>query len=504
MPNVRLSKRSISGLILATYAVLQTIMLICSSGIQAAEYRLQSSIALMAETDDNARLQAKDGDIYSLQGESAILNVNFSSNQENRSLSINNRFATSQYDLNRYNSEDFSTTVSYQRSFERGSLSLDLSASDESIRTLENQFGNDGSTEIRTTKATSYSFAISGQRQLTERQFLQNQFSVQQRDYDSDNRSSYDYFSNSLLWVYSINSALSLQANLSLSSFRPEKTDGIEYAFIDVARNQYGLSDQEILSRMEFCANQLDSFDPYSPNTALSFPAPIPNFTSSEVSCFNAKSFSLEQDAINLQIGLQYQWTENLSLNLLIGSSYSETEQDQFSIYKCTPFLYLNYGCNLDLWELSDQAINETGVLTGNYIQETEQDNLSFNVDLNYQYSERASTALKASQSQEQTAYGLSVDTRRVSLSNMWKINEVNSLNLNISQVERNRSFTESNRALYSDNIFQLNISHIRYWQNNLRSNLGYLFTERDNGNQQRNRWMLTLTWQPEALNWSK
>ena len=135
----------------------------------------------MAETDDNVRLQTNINEIESLQGTSAIVNADFSRRQVNRSLSINGRFSSRQYDLNRYNSEDFSTALNYQRSFERGSLSLNLSASDESIRTLENQLENEGSTEQRATKATrAIPLAISGQSQLTVRQFLQNQFSFQQ------------------------------------------------------------------------------------------------------------------------------------------------------------------------------------------------------------------------------------------------------------------------------------------------------------------------------------
>ena len=487
MINARLllsMKTSLTGRLLSALPIF---VLLFSLASQAAEYRFQSSIALMAESDDNVRLQAKDGDIYSLQGESAILNADFSRNQANRSLSINGRFAGRQYDLNRYNSKDVSVTANYQRSFERGSLSLNLSASDESIRSLENQLENEGSTEQKATKATSYSLAISGQRQLTERQFLQNQFSVQQRDYDSDNRSSYDYFSNSLLWVYSINSALSLQANLSLSSFRPEKTDGIEFAFIEIARNDYSLDDPSIFNRMVFCTDNLDPLDPYNSDTALAITAPIPNFQPpyTGIACFNGRSFSLEQDTINLQLGLQYQWTENLTVNLLIGSSYSETEQDRFSPY----------------------AFAVTGQLTGNYIEEREQDNLSFNVDMDYQHSARVSTSLKASQSQEQTAYGLSVDTRRVSLSNKWKINEINTLKVYLSKVDRDQSLTESNETLYSDNISKLNISHIKYWHNNLRSNLSYTYSNLDKGvpgSRERDRWILTLTWQPEALSWSK
>ena len=303
MLTVRLFPRSIRHLILTAYAVLQVMILIFSSASHASEYRFQNSIALMTETDDNVRLSANEIDIFSLQGESVILNADFSRNQANTSLSINNQFSSRQFDLNRYNSDDVSTTINYKRSFERGTLSLNLSASDESIRSLENQLENDGSTEQRATKARSYSLAISGQRQLTERQFFQNQFSVQQRDYDSENRTSYDYFSNSVLWVYSINPTLSLQANLSLSSFRPEKTNGVEFAFIDVARNQYGLSDQAILSRMVFCADLLDPPpDRYNPDTALVLPAPIPNFQPpySGIACFNGRSFSLEQNTINL------------------------------------------------------------------------------------------------------------------------------------------------------------------------------------------------------------
>ena len=452
---------------------------------QAAEYRLQPSISLMTETDDNVRLSANDIDIYSLQGESAILNADFSRSQTNRSLSINNRFASRKYDLNRYNSEDFSTTLNYQRGFERSSYSLNLSASDESIRSLDNQPGNDGATVQRANKAQSYSLSLTGQYQLTEQHRLQNQFSAQQRHYDNEERSNYNYFSNNFLWVNAINPQLSMQVNLSLSSFRPEKTNGIEYAFIETAIEDYGLSNATIISRMEDCFDRLNPLDPYNPDTALVLPAPIPNFDSTEINCFNAKSFSLAQDTINLQVGLQYQWTENLRLDLLIGSSHSETERDVFSL----------------------NAILVTGELTGNFVQETEQKNLSYNVDVNYQHSAVVSSSLKASQSQEQTAYGSSVDTRRITLSNAWRINQLNTLKFSLFQRERSQSLTNTDRELYNRNYTQLHITHVKYWPNNIRSDFRYFHSISDNGAQQngkRNRWILSLTWQPEATIWSK
>ena len=86
---VRLFSRSMLHIILPPYTVLQATILLFSSTGQAAEYRFQPSIALMAETDDNVRLQTNINEIESLQGTSAIVNADFSRRQVNRSLSIN-------------------------------------------------------------------------------------------------------------------------------------------------------------------------------------------------------------------------------------------------------------------------------------------------------------------------------------------------------------------------------------------------------------------------------
>ena len=494
MPNLRLSKRSISGLILATYSVLHATVLLSSPASQAAEYHFQPSIALMAETDDNVLLSANEIDIYSLQGESATLNADFSRNQINTSLSFNNQFSSRKFDLNRYNSEDVSTTINYQRSFERGTLSLNLSASDESIRTLENQFENDGSTEQRATKARTYSFAISGQRQLTEQQFFQNQFSVQQRDYDSDNRTSYDFFSNSLLWVYSINSGLSLQANLSLSSFQPEKTDSIEFAFVDdlIAILPSALTETEIfniiIGRMNQCLLDAESEspnNPYNPETAILIPTSAPTYSNDNFFCFNARSNSLEQDTINLQLGLQYQWTENLSLNFLIGRSQSETVRDVFD---------------------PANAISVTGELTGNYVLDTEQNNLSYSADISYQHSASITTKFSTIRAEEQTAYGISNNTSRFTLSNKWQINPLTKLNINISRVDRDQSLTSINQTLTNANSSQVSINYHRKWKNYFNSEFSYVYGERGSGQQlgTRNRFMITLSWQPQAFSWLK
>lgn len=491
MLTVRLFSRSIRYLILTAYAVLQATILVFSSTGQAAEYRFQPSIALMTENDDNVRLLANINEIESLRGTSAIVNADFSRRQAKRSLSINGRLARRQYDLNRYNSEDFSTALNYQRSFERGSLSLNLSASDESIRTLENQLENEGSTELRATKATSYSLAISGQRQLTERQFFQNQFSVQQRDYESDNRNSYDYFSNSLLWVYTINPVLSAQVNLNLSSFRPEKTDSIEFGFVDdmLAILPPTLTETEIFTvitgRMNQClfdAAIESPNNPYNPETAILIPTSVPNYSNDNFFCFNARSNSLEQDTINLQLGLQYQWTENLSLNFLVGRSQSETVRDVFD---------------------PANAISITGELTGNYVLETEQNNLSYSADISYQHSPFFTTKIIITQSEEQTAYGIASDTRRLILSNNWQINPYNRLNIKISNVERDKDLTPFNQIPVNTNSSHILISYRKQLNKYYNSNFSYGYSERDNAGE-RNRFMFTLTWQPNAFGWSK
>ena len=130
MLNERLFLRSNTRLVLATYTLLQAMILLCSPVSLAADYRLQSSSALMIENDDNVRLQANINEIESLEGTSAIFTADFSRNKANRSLRINNRLVSRQYDLNRYNSVDVSTTADYQHSFERGSLSCLLYTSD--------------------------------------------------------------------------------------------------------------------------------------------------------------------------------------------------------------------------------------------------------------------------------------------------------------------------------------------------------------------------------------
>ena len=484
MFNVKHSTSPQAHFIVVTFIALTIFFLLLSMRIHAAEYRFQPSVNLMIETDDNVNLSSNEINIYSLQGESMTVNADFSRNQADGSFSINNQFSRRQYDLNRYNTEDFTTAFNYQRRFERGSFSINLSANDESIRTLENQLDNDGSTEQRSTKAQSYSVSLSGQRQLTERHMLQNQFSMQQRDYDSNNRNSYDYFSNGLLWMYSISPQLSMQTNLSLSAFRPEKTNGIEYAFIETAQNEFNLSNQVILSRMQFCSDNLDPLDPYNPDTALSLLVPIPNF-GSETNCFNTRPFSVVQDSINLQIGLQYQWTENMSVNLLIGKSRSETERDLFS----------------------PRAILVTGELTGNYIEESEQNNLSYSADISYQHTALLSTTAKASQSQEKTAYGTLANTRRMKLSSRWQFRESSWLTATLSHTERENDNNVASQATYSDDFTHLNISYRKDWQKHIRSHFTYSYSKREAEGQEtsdRNRFIFTLTWQPKASTWSK
>ena len=160
-----------------------------------------------------------------------------------------------------------------------------------------------------------------------------------------------------------------------MSSFRPEKTDSIEFAFVDdmLSILPPTLTETEIFSVITGRMNQclFDAViespnDPYNPETAILIPTSVPNFSNDSFFCFKARSNSLEQDTINLQLGLQYQWTEKLSLNFLVGRSQSETVRDVFD---------------------PTNAISITGELSGNYVLESEQDNLSYSTDITYQHS---------------------------------------------------------------------------------------------------------------------
>ena len=185
-------------------------------------------------------------------------------------------------------------------------------------------------------------------------------------------------------------------------------------------------------------------------------------------------------------MGLQYQWTENSSLNLLVGRTLSETQRDVFD---------------------PTNAILTTGELTGNYVQETEKYNLSYIADIDYRHSARIISKLSTSQSQEQTAYGVSSYTRRLVLSNNWQINEFSGLNINISHVERNQSFTSTNQTLSDSTFRKLSISYMQQWNKYFSSNFSYIYGEIENNapkSGKRNRFMFTLTWQPKVFRWSK
>ena len=60
----------------------------------------------------------------------------------------------------------------------------------------------------------------------------------------------------------------------------------LTFNFINLARS-YGIPEQAILSRMDFCINQLNSISPFNIQEAIIIPAPVPDLQSSEANCFN-------------------------------------------------------------------------------------------------------------------------------------------------------------------------------------------------------------------------
>ena len=50
---------------------------------------------------------------------------------------------------------------------------------------------------------------------------------------------------------------------------------GLQIKFINIARNNYGLTNSEIRNRVQFCFNQLHPIEPFNPNTALNIYVPL-------------------------------------------------------------------------------------------------------------------------------------------------------------------------------------------------------------------------------------
>ena len=183
----------------------------------AAEYSLNSSVALEAEHDDNIRLSVDN--VQSRFGVTADVVTKTGVKAETWNALFKVRLALHDFSRSGHDSDDQSATFALNKRLERHSINLDSRYTRDSTRSSE-EFESGRFSDIRRQSA---SLSPSWRYSVTERHSVSLNMTLSTVDYASDDYTGDDTFSSFIEWSYVASDTLSLflRANQSRS-----ETDG--------------------------------------------------------------------------------------------------------------------------------------------------------------------------------------------------------------------------------------------------------------------------------------
>ena len=465
------TKRRIT--VLGIIALGMLLHIVQTPAVLAAEYQLKPTISSVASYNDNLTMNPTNEE--ALNGLELLTVVDFSYDDQISTVRLSTSANFDRFDKTRFDTDDQSASLFYQRLFEKGSMSVEAKTNHTSARTLEDLDTDIGSRETEATRADANNFTLSGLYYLTEKNLLRGSLSGSLRDYQSDNLASYAYYSANGLWQHSMNARLRLQMQASYSRYLPDDTLGLDFTeeLLELAASK-NVTGPDLDSRLESCLDAVG----FIPIPLITVGIPNNNLGNPRAPCFDIESFTTQQNTVSLQLGFVYLIKEALSLNILAGRTETGSERDNISVEQ-----------------------------RGRYVQPRKDHTASYEASLSYT-GERLTSSISASQNEQATSDGVLNLTTRVSWRNDWNLSALSSLNLNF--IWTNRAYdAELERVQFSDreNIYALAgykylFSHA--WSGKLQYEYRTELKSSQRPQTERNRVMLTLAWSPMPKTWSR
>jgi len=460
-------------IMLGMMALAMLLQMVQTPEVLAAEYELKPTISSVASYNDNLAMNPTNEE--PLNGLEILAAADFSYDDQISTVRLRTIASFDRFDETRFDTDDQKATLSYQRLFEKGSISAEAETNHTSARTLEDLDTDIGSRETEATRADANNLTLSGLYYLTEKNLLRGSLSGSLRDYQSDNLSSYAYYSANGLWQHSMNSRLRLQTQASYSRYLPDDTLGLDFTeeLLELAASQ-NVTGPDLDGRLESCLDAVG----FIPIPFITVGIPNNNLGNPRAPCFDIESFKTQQNTVSLQLGFVYLINEALSLNILAGRTETGSERDSISVEQ-----------------------------RGRYIQRRKDRTASYEASLSYT-GERLTSSLSASQNEQATSDGVLNLTTRVSWRNDWNLSAFSSLNLNF--IWNNRAYdSELERIRFADreNIYVL--AGYKYlfsqeWSGRLQYEYRTELKSPQRPQTERNRVMLTLAWSPMPKTWSR
>lgn len=363
------------------------------------DYAITSSIDEQVTHFDNLRMSETDK--VSVNKSLTTPTISFSANSETTTIGLNTILYFNRYSKSQYDSNDQNIGLAFSHQFERSTVVLNANLVRESTITSETLAG--GQVDERARRTERYTAAPSWQYHLTDSNMLQLQGSYTKQDYSSPDYTPYQDYGGGLDWIHIASERLKLITSLQYSEYKS------------------------------------DDIGPY-PVPLLTLPYPvlfrgevvtvIPNAVPS--GSFGNQSYLTRIKDKGLQLGADYQLSENNLLQMRLGSSWSDrTLETNSSQDFCSDDLYLYLkqfsGLERYLGNCNDRTKERTSTaqLGWSWRGETQ------NVDLS------------GSKQSQPTANGYTVDSTQISTNWGYRVTELDLLSAQLILL-RNRAIGDT------------------------------------------------------------
>jgi hypothetical protein len=414
-----------------------------SVAVSAAEYSVESELKVTAQHNDNIRLEVDEP--LSIFGETINPSVTLQARTEQWATSLNTDLRFSKFNRPGFDSDDQYVTLATQRTGEKSSFSLTANGTHDTTRTSE-EFDSGRFTNER---RKSYSLAPAWNYMLTDKQQLSLSANLSTVDYSADNFTGYDNGQAFAEWSYSYTESLRFFVRANASRYKADsRTQQVQ--FFRVGQFQPDVIEQTLAT---------------------------------------------QSDGLGIQLGANYQFTENLSLYGLIGASDTDTEyeiSDEFDACNLTaniPDYVLRGFCDLEDQNSTTQLIDTN--------LSWEQQNYTLSVGYSVQAQPSSNGALlESEQATVKWNYNLS-EKNRIFVNGDWGDNQ------SINEGDDQNQTLNNDREYYSASLgYRYRLTE--HWFLGAEARYRYQDSEIVQGNAESIVGKLSISYRPKKLAWSR
>lgn len=431
--------------------------LIYTAKAGAAEYSAGMTFDVSTSHNDNIRFTQNDK--IAVQKYDVAPTFTLGSTTEVSQIKLNSTFDFNRYDKSEFNSNDQNINLGIDRRFENSSIGLDAAYINNSTITSEQlttgRIGN------KAERAERYQLSPRWLFNFNEANLLQLQASYTSQDYRSDAYTGYENTGAQLSWIHQLSERMSWVTTGTYSDYQSDDIT-LEIPSSDLQLQIFGL---------------------------------LPT------GYFGEQSYSVQTKNTGLNIGVNYDWSEQTSLEANLGRSKNHTKYSVEDLtHTCSNPDYLAYA---QLFGTSFGAIC-TPLEDSNKFSST--------ADITWQWkNEQHQISLTGTKETQPTSNGYTIDAIQIGSNWTYKLTELDQLSASMTLV-RNRATddkTTLQNASFADRDYgTVTVAYRRQLDEQwfIRTSYQYSKQKYDQRDVEAtsNVWALSINYQPQQWRWSR